>query len=251
MTGTIAGPGIRAVMRNCDSADTNYRLFARDYAGTVKHETVVVRTGTLASAKHNTAEVPVSFAFATSANAKYPVIPLRDSGGQYNETTSAQTATWHVLSFTAADLDNDDLGVRLLHLGTSGTPLGSVVHSFKTDVLASAGALTADTGESWDSNATAYSAATNYVAGDIIKPTTPTGRIYRLETDAGTTAAEPTWSTTDGGTTVDATGRTWRTCRRQKFSVGFTAAEQGGIAWEITQYLASTTVYVDAIPVLS
>jgi hypothetical protein len=54
---------------------------------------------------------------------------------------------------------------------------------------------------------TTWVAATPYAVGAIMKPTTYASHAYKCTT-AGTSAAsvEPTWNTTNGGTTADGTG---------------------------------------------
>lgn len=56
-------------------------------------------------------------------------------------------------------------------------------------------------------------AATAYTLGDVIKPTTYASHAYKCTT-AGTSAAvtEPTWGTTNGGTTADGAGALVWTC---------------------------------------
>ncbi|MDD5510909.1 MAG: hypothetical protein PHI12_08865 [Dehalococcoidales bacterium] len=62
-----------------------------------------------------------------------------------------------------------------------------------------------------------WAAATAYAIGDIIKPTTYADHCYKCTT-AGTSAAvtEPTWGTTNGGTTADGTGTLVWTCYDKK-----------------------------------
>ena len=62
-----------------------------------------------------------------------------------------------------------------------------------------------------------WAAATAYTVGDIIKPTTYASHAYKCTT-AGTSAAvtEPTWGTTNGGTTADGTGNLVWTCFNTK-----------------------------------
>src|SRR5439155_8163515 len=45
--------------------------------------------------------------------------------------------------------------------------------------------------------------------GDFTIPATPNGRLYRCTTGGTTGAGEPTWSTTDGGTTADGGTVVW------------------------------------------
>jgi hypothetical protein len=40
----VTSPGTRFELINTDNADTNYRLWIEEYAGSIKHETVIVRT---------------------------------------------------------------------------------------------------------------------------------------------------------------------------------------------------------------
>lgn len=63
-------------------------------------------------------------------------------------------------------------------------------------------------------------AATTYALGDFIEPTTPNGKRYECTT-AGTSAAvtEPTWGTTEGGTTSDGVGTLVWTCRKMTYVV--------------------------------
>jgi len=58
-----------------------------------------------------------------------------------------------------------------------------------------------------------WAAATAYVLGEVVKPTTYASHSYKCTT-AGTSAAvtEPTWGTTNGGTTADGTGTLVWTC---------------------------------------
>lgn len=245
ITGTIPGPGARYEMHNCDSTDTNYRMWVEDYAGSIQSETTVVRTG---GASDGT--TTLSWKMVTSANAEFPVVPLvSPEGALWNDTTGSKTLTVEVLHFaqgagTSGAIQDDEAWVEVMYLGASGVPLGAWITDCKADVLATAADQTTTT-ESWDGVAAAYSAATNYVVGDIIKPTTPNGAVYQLTTDAGTTSAEPTWGTTDGGTTADAAGRVWTRSNRQKLhTASFTANEKGVITWRVVCAKASKTLYV-------
>ena len=49
----------------------------------------------------------------------------------------------------------------------------------------------------------AWAASTGYAIGDIVVPTTPTGRRYRATTTGSSGSSEPTWPTAEGGTVTD------------------------------------------------
>lgn len=127
-------PGFRAEMYNCDSADTNYALAIADYAGSIVSETVIVRTG---GASDGT--TPLSWKMVSTANAKYPVIPLASPEVvAWNETTgSSITVTVEVVTDNVT-LTDDECWVEVRYLGTSGYPLGVSASDAKADVLATA-----------------------------------------------------------------------------------------------------------------
>jgi len=122
-------------MYNCDSADTNYRLWIEDYSGSIKHETTLVKTG---GASDGT--TPLSWKMATGADAEYPTIILK-SGEivRWNETTgSAITVTVDILHDSVTNLKDNEIWLEVMYLGTSGVPLGAFVDDAVADVLAAA-----------------------------------------------------------------------------------------------------------------
>ena len=244
VTGTLGGRS-RYEMWNCDSGDTNYRFQIETYEGSIRNEQTIVRTS---GATDGT--TVMAWKMATGANAKFPHLLLESQEiVVWNDTTgSSVTATVEILHFAqgagaSGALQDNEIWLQTQYLGTSGFPLSTFASDVLADIQGTA-ANQATSTQAWDSLATAYSAATNYVAGDIIKPTTPNGALYQLTTDAGTTAAEPTWGTTDGGTTVDATGRTWTRSNRQKLTVAFTPQEKGYVHGRVMMAKASKTVYI-------
>lgn len=146
-SGTLGSPtafNTRVELHNCDSADTNYRLWIEDYAGSIKHETTIVRTG---GASDGT--TTLSWKMASSANAEYPLITL-DSQEivRWNETTaSAITVTVETVTDNVT-LTDDECWIEVQYLGTSGAPLGSYVSDAKASVVASA-ANQATSTETW------------------------------------------------------------------------------------------------------
>jgi hypothetical protein len=142
--------GCRVEMYNCDSADTNYRLWIEDIAGSTKSETVVVRTG---GADDGT--TPLSWKIDTKTDAEYPVVKhVSPEIVQWNETTgSSVTATVEIVhdsqgAGSGSKFQDDEIWLEVMYLGTSGFPLGVWISDCKADVLATA-ANQADSTESW------------------------------------------------------------------------------------------------------
>lgn len=150
ITGTIPGPGARYEMHNCDSGDTNYRLWIQDYAGSIKQETTIVRTG---GASDGTTSL--SWKMATSANAEYPHIRLvSPENAIWNDTTgSSKTLTVEIVhdsqgAGTGSRFRDDEIWLEAMALTTSGFPLGAWSADCKADVLATAADQT-DSSETW------------------------------------------------------------------------------------------------------
>lgn len=145
MSGTLA-PGMRAEMHNCDSADTNYRLWVEDYAGTIKSETTLIKTG---GASDGT--TGFSWKMVSTASVSQYASPLEscDLPAIWNSTTgSAVTVTVDILRDSATDLTDGEIWLELTYLGTSGYPLATFVTDEKADVLATA-ANQASSGATW------------------------------------------------------------------------------------------------------
>lgn len=141
----ITTPGFRVEMHNCDSADTNYRLWVEDYAGSIKSETTLVRTG---GASDGT--TGYSFKMTTTANANDLVAPLVSPEiAIWNDAVgSSKTVTVEILHDSATNLTDGEIWLEVEYLGTSGYPLASFVSDAKADVLATA-ADQATSSETW------------------------------------------------------------------------------------------------------
>lgn len=141
---------IRVEMWNCDAADTNYRLWIEDYAGSIKHETTIVRTG---GASDGT--TTHSWKMATSSSAEYPLHILRSPEVvRWNDTTgSSITVTVEIVhdsqgSGTSSAFTDKEIWLEVQYLGTSGFPLSLFVDDAAADVLASAADQTSSS-ETW------------------------------------------------------------------------------------------------------
>jgi hypothetical protein len=145
-TGAITGTGgAKFSAYNCDSADTNYRLFEQTYEGTTRQETTIVRTGGSAQ-KHNASDVTYSLKMESTANSKFWT-PLFNQAPllAFNETTgSAITATVEIVN-DGATLTNEEVWLEVSYSGTTGFPIGSTASDRSADILAAPGNQTSST----------------------------------------------------------------------------------------------------------
>lgn len=141
----ITTPGFRVEMHNCDSADTNYRLWVEDYAGSIKSETTLVRTGGASDGVTG-----YSLKMTTTANANALVAPLVSPEIVIwnDDVGSSKTVTFEILHDSATNLTDGEIWIEVQYLGTSGVPLGSFVSDAKADVLATAADQTTSS-ETW------------------------------------------------------------------------------------------------------
>jgi len=142
---TPLATGQRFEMHNCDSGDTNYRLWVQEYSGSIKTETTLVRTG---GASDGT--TGYSLVMATTANANASVAPLvSPEVSIWNDTTGgSKTVTVEILHDSATNLTDGEIWLEAQYLGTSGVPLGSFISDAKADILATAADQSASS-ETW------------------------------------------------------------------------------------------------------
>lgn len=149
VTGTF-GAGQRVEMYNCDSGDTNYRLWVEDAAGSTRQETTIVRSG---GASDGT--TALSWKLVTSADAEYPMV--RHETPEivvWNDTVgSAITVTAEIVhdsqgAGSGSKFQDDEVWLEVMYLGTSGFPLGVWESDSKANVLSTA-ANQADSSETW------------------------------------------------------------------------------------------------------
>lgn len=148
------GLGQRYEMYNCDSTDTNYRLWVEDYCGSIKSETTIVRTS---GASDGT--TALSWKMATSSTAQYPLQRLESPEMHaWNSTLSSVAVTVEIVhdtnvaggqgAGTGSRFQDNEIWLEVMYLGTSGYPLGTWISDCKADVLATA-ADQADSSEAW------------------------------------------------------------------------------------------------------
>lgn len=134
------GPGGRAEMHNCDNADTNYRLWVEDYAGSI-----VSDTGVYNDAGATDGTTRLSWKMTTNANAEFDTTPLiSPEFVQWNDTTgSSKTVTVEIVhnsqgSGTSGALTDGECWLEVMYLGTSGYPQGAWITDRKASILTTA-----------------------------------------------------------------------------------------------------------------
>lgn len=140
-----ASKNMRVSAYNCDSGDTNYRLWIEDHVGSIRDETTLIRTG---GASDGT--TGISWKMVTNANANELVAPLiSDPIYIWNDTTgSSKTFTVHILHDSATNLTDAEVWPEVSALTTSGFPLGAIVSGQRATPLTTAADQAAST-ETW------------------------------------------------------------------------------------------------------
>jgi hypothetical protein len=129
----------------CDSGAANYKSSRYAYEGTETTETSITRVG--GATDGTTAN---SVKVVTTANAQwlrpFVMVPL----AIWNETTAANlTVTVYGTINAGALPNNDDIWMEVEYLGSSASPLGTIVTTTKASVLAANAAVASD-GSIWN-----------------------------------------------------------------------------------------------------
>lgn len=130
----LAHSGLKALMINCDSADTNYRLITAGWGAGLNTETAVYRTGGASDGV-----TPISWRIATNTLTTYPLInfdapPIT----RWNDVTgSPVTVSIEVLT-DGVTLKNDGAWLEVQYLDDAGYPLGALVSDERPSQLAAA-----------------------------------------------------------------------------------------------------------------
>lgn len=145
VSSTSIQPGQRVEMYNCDNADTNYRLWIRDYHGDIKSETTIVRSG---GASDGT--TPLSWKMDTTANCAYPNSHLRSPEiAIWNDTSgSSKTVTVEFVhdtnvtagqgAGTSSAFRDDEVWLEVRYMGDGSYPKTTTITDQVADVITTA-----------------------------------------------------------------------------------------------------------------
>jgi hypothetical protein len=242
-TGTHSGPGsVNVRVENCGATDStagviSYQFGTVSYAGTVVDESTIVRSGGGAT----------SLRMDSSANTKFPYLPLTVEGCKYNSSVgSALSLTVEFLHSGASALADDKIWVEVQHLGTSNEVVGTIDLDDRAANILTAGTGQATSTATWGCTARANSTA--YSLGNAIQAQ---GAVFFCSTAGTSSGSEPAGYATaaDGDTVTDGTA-VFRKGRRQKMVCTFTPQEAGYVHFKVCYAPgAAETVYVDLLGV--
>lgn len=124
--------GSRVEVINCDSADTHYNLWIKDYAGEIVDETTIVLDASDGTTTLSWKMTSASTCSLASTLQSGQIMRWNDTVG------SSVTATIEFLIDSATTLYTSDVWAEITYLGTSGVPLASIDLDSKFVPLASA-----------------------------------------------------------------------------------------------------------------
>jgi hypothetical protein len=134
----------RVEMYNCDSTDTNYRMWIEEFSGSIKSETTIVRTGGA-----NDGTTPLSWKMASNADSGRTITPLRSPEiAQWIDTTGSPITVAVEMVTDNVTLDDAECWLEVQYLGTSGFPRSTFINDFAADILATPAAQ-ASSSETW------------------------------------------------------------------------------------------------------
>jgi hypothetical protein len=213
-------------LTRCDSGGTAYRNERYHWGAVETTSTTVVRTGGASdgatSISHRIATTVNLVAINSTPVSFFPALPLVI----WNAVTgSNRSVTLYGIANDSRVPNNDEVWFDCEYLGSASSPQGSIASGTKSNMLATASSLTADT-SAWDSAATARANSHAYSVGDVIKTASNPGRIFFCTTAGTSAGSEPGGyaTATDGGSITDS-GATFRAgCRfSQTLTLGGTA----------------------------
>lgn len=134
VTGTKQ-PGMRFSMYNCDSSNTNYRLWIEDYPGSIREDTGIYRDGGASDGTTN-----LSWKMVTNGNANELVSVLRsDPIAVWIDSTGSKTISIDIArDSAAAALKNSEVWLEVTALESASFPIGTFKTNKRATVLTSA-----------------------------------------------------------------------------------------------------------------
>jgi len=130
-------------MRNCDSADTNYRIAEHCYEGDLVQETTIVRTG---GASDGTTSLAWNMTSSAGSTFWTPFYSPWISG--WLDSTGSKTFTGQIVHDSVTNLQNDEVWLEVEYLGDGSFPLSTFADDRMADILATA-ADQSTTGDTW------------------------------------------------------------------------------------------------------
>jgi hypothetical protein len=143
----VAGqPGVTYQLVRCDSSGTGYKSARYTYDGTETTETGITRVG----GASDPAGQAQSRKIVTTANVQWLRPFAAEPYATWNAVTGANVVVTVYGTINAGALpNNDDIWIEIEYLGSSASPLGSVVKTTKASVLAANAAVASD-GSTWN-----------------------------------------------------------------------------------------------------
>jgi hypothetical protein len=155
---TPINSGMNVQLIRSDSAATAYKSTRYQYEGTETTETSIVRTGGAVDPNSQAQSRKI----VTSANAQWLRPFKAEPMAIYNSTVgSSVTATVCGITGAGGLPNNDDIWAEFEYLGSATQPLGTIVTTTKSSVLASNAAVASDS-SSWGGGVTAFKLATTF-----------------------------------------------------------------------------------------
>jgi hypothetical protein len=132
LSSTVGSCSTYLHMDNSDSADTNYRMEHYGYYGSIKAETVKVRSG---GASDGTTALSWNMTSLSSASFVTPLASPQFS--IWNDTTgSSKTVTVEILHDSVTALTDADIWLEVEEMGTSGYPISTIQSDRAANILA-------------------------------------------------------------------------------------------------------------------
>lgn len=134
-------PGSRVEMHNCDSSNTNYRMWVEDYAGTILSTTAFYRDSGATDGTTN-----ICWWMSSGANVGYPASTLDSIEiAKWNDTVDSSITATVEIATSGSALKDSECWLEVQYPGDSNYPLSSIVDDRPADVLTAAADQTTST----------------------------------------------------------------------------------------------------------